>query len=401
MNMLFTRETAKPDTQVLASGAIASAGSFWQRCLGRQSLKLPRSIIACIILPTLAAVLYYGLIASGQYVAEARFAVRSSEPVASDLLGTLTGIPGQGGSSQDSYAVRDYILSREGIEAISQHHDVRAIFSRPGTDWLSRLNTNAPIEDVVEYWAKMIDVTFEPTTGISSLRVRAFTPQDAETLAKALLAEGEILVNRLSERARRDALSFAEAEVERAEKRLGGARRQLTEFRNQRQMLDPARAAEGRLGLLASLESDVARAQAEFSTLRSYMHASAAPIVSLESRIAALKDQIKVEERKLASRQANGADLMSTVVADYEQVSGEHGFAERAYVSALTGLEAARAEALRQSRYLVSFVQPRLPEDATRPRRLLAVVTVFFSACVLWGLGALGVAAIKDHSGWV
>ncbi|HOT83636.1 MAG TPA: hypothetical protein PLQ12_10095, partial [Candidatus Defluviicoccus seviourii] len=61
----------------------------------------------------------------------------------------------------------------------------------------------------------------------------------------------------------------------------------------------------------------------------------------------------------------------------------------------------ARAEALRQSRYLVSFVQPRLPEDATRPRRLLAIVTVFCSACVVWALGALGVAAIKDHSGWV
>ncbi len=396
MNMLYPGDAMASDARPPLASLPSPARRGWDRLR-----RLPRSLIACVVAPTLVAALYYGLIASGQYVAEARFAVRSSEPVASDLLGTLTGIPGPGGSSQDSFAVRDYILSREGIEAISQHLDVRAIFRRDGTDWLSRLSADAPIEDVVEYWAQMIDVIFEPATGISTLRVRAFSPEDAQTLAAALLTEGELLVNRLSERARRDALSFAEAEVERAEQRLTEARRQLTEFRNQRQMLDPARAAEGRLGLVSSLEGEVSRAQAELSTLRSYMHPSAAPIVSLESRIGALKDQIRVEERKLASRQANGLELMSTVVADYERVSGEHGFAERAYLSALTGLEAARAEALRQSRYLVSFVQPRLPEDATRPRRLLAIVTVFCSACVVWALGALGVAAIKDHSGWV
>ncbi len=396
MNMLYPGDAMASDARPPLASPPSPARRGWDRLR-----RLPRSLIACVVAPTLVAALYYGLIASGQYVAEARFAVRSSEPVASDLLGTLTGIPGPGGSSQDSFAVRDYILSREGIEAISQNLDVRAIFRRDGTDWLSRLGADAPIEDVVEYWAQMIDVIFEPATGISTLRVRAFSPEDAQTLAAALLTEGELLVNRLSERARRDALSFAEAEVERAEQRLTEARRQLTEFRNQRQMLDPARAAEGRLGLVASLEGEVSRAQAELSTLRSYMHPSAAPIVSLESRIGALKDQIRVEERKLASRQANGLELMSTVVADYERVSGEHGFAERAYLSALTGLEAARAEALRQSRYLVSFVQPRLPEDATRPRRLLAIVTVFCSACVVWALGALGVAAIKDHSGWV
>lgn len=396
MNMLYPGDATVTDARPPLASPPSDERRGWDRLR-----RVPRSILACIVAPTLLAALYYGLIASGQYVAEARFAVRSSEPVVSDLLGTLTGIPGQGGSSQDSYAVRDYILSREGIVAISQHLDVRAMFGRDGTDWLSRLGADAPIEDVVEYWAQMIDVIFEPTTGISTLRVRAFTPEDAQALAAALLAEGELLVNRLSERARRDALSFAEAEVERAEQRLTEARRQLTEFRNQRQMLDPARAAEGRLGLVASLEGEVSRAQAELSALRSYMHASASPIVSLESRIVALKDQIRVEERKLASRQTNGSELMSTVVADYERVSGEHGFAERAYLSALTGLEAARAEALRQSRYLVSFVQPRLPEDATRPRRLLAIATVFCAACVVWALGALGLAAIKDHSGWV
>ena len=379
-------------------GGMSVVPQPWHRRLLRC---LPRSLWAFVVAPTLLAALYFGAIASDQFVAEARFAVRGNEPVAADVLGALTGIPGQGSSAADAYIVHDYILSREGLESLGRHFDIRAAFGHADIDWWSRLAADAPIEDVIDYWQAMVGVAFEQSSGISTLKVRAFSPQDAKALADALLIEGEALVNRLSERARRDALAFAENEVRRAEARLGEARHAITEFRNQRQILDPARTAEGKLGLVSELEAELARAQTERTTLRSYMHPGTAPIVSLESRIGALKDQLSVEQRRLASRQPQGGDVMSTLVADYQKVLAEQEFAERLYTSALTGLEAARAEAVRQHRYLVTFVAPRLPEDSTRPRRLLAVVTVFVGACVLWGLGALTVAAVKDHSGWV
>ena len=370
----------------------------WHRRLWR---KVPRSVLACIVLPTLVAGLYFGVIASDQFVAEARFAVRGSEQTPTDFLGALTGLPGQGSSAADAYIVHDYILSREGLEAIAKHLDIRTIFGRSDIDWFSRLGRDAPIEDVLEYWQGMISVAFEPSSGISTLKVRGFSPQDSKALAEALLTEGEALVNRMSERARHDALAFADTEVRRAEVRLEDARQAVTDFRNQRQVLDPTRSAEGKLGLVAELEGQLARAQTERTALRAYMHPNAAAIVSLDNKISAIKDQLAQEQRQLASRQPQDSDVMSALVADYQKLLGEQEFAERLYTSTLTGLEAARAEALRQHRYLVTFVAPSLPEDSTRPRRLLAIFTVFVGACVCWGLGALTVAAVKDHSGWV
>jgi capsular polysaccharide transport system permease protein len=362
--------------------------------------KIPRSIAVCVVLPTLLAAAYFGLIASDQYVAEAHFAVRGNEPAAPDLLGTLTGVSG-GGSAADAYAVRDYILSREGFEAVAGRIDVRSLFARPEADWPARLDPDAPIEDIVRYWNRRVGLAYEPTTGISTLTVTAFTPDDAVALAEALLAEGERLVNRMSERARGDALAFADAQVKHAEQRLVAIRARITEFRDQSQLLDPARMAEGKLGIVAELETELARAQAELGTLQAFMQSTAAPIVTIENRIVALKAQIGAEQRKLASRQSGDDTPFSAVMADYQRLLGEQEFAERAYVSALTSLEVARTEALRQHRYLVSFVSPRLPERPMFPRRALSTLVVLLVASIVWGVGALTVAAIKDHTGRV
>src|SRR6478609_3158305 len=61
--------------------------SWWRR-------RLPMlAFAACVLLPSLAAILYYGLIAADQYVAEARFTVRNGEVPKLDTLGALTGMP--------------------------------------------------------------------------------------------------------------------------------------------------------------------------------------------------------------------------------------------------------------------------------------------------------------------
>ncbi|HYN39899.1 MAG TPA: hypothetical protein VES39_11675, partial [Rhodospirillales bacterium] len=111
-------------------------------------------------------------------------------------------------------------------------------------------------------------------------------------------------------------------------------------------------------------------------------------------------EQIIAERRRLASSFSDG-EAMSDVLAAYEQVVAEQEFAELAFRAAQTALEKARIEALRQHRYLVTPVPPRLAEEALYPRRLRSTATVFVCALVAWGIGVLAVAAVKDHAGWV
>ena len=75
---------------------------------------LMRSFLLGVALPTLVGAVYFGLLASDVFVSETRFAIRTSDDsAASGLLATMLGPQGSGASGDDSYIVRDYILSRD------------------------------------------------------------------------------------------------------------------------------------------------------------------------------------------------------------------------------------------------------------------------------------------------
>ena len=88
------------------------------------------------------------------------------------------------------------------------------------------------------------------------------------------------------------------------------------------------------------------------------------------------------------------------VMADYERLMVDREFSEKRYLSALTSLEAARIRAEGQSRYLVAFSPPTLPEESVWPRRLPFTMLVFAGATLLFGIVSLVVAAIREHAGF-
>jgi hypothetical protein len=73
------------------------------------------------------------------------------------------------------------------------------------------LFTSDSHEGLFSHYERLVSADFDSTTGVSTLKVQAFSPEDARRLTKALLDDAEALVNRLNERARRDAISIAEA----------------------------------------------------------------------------------------------------------------------------------------------------------------------------------------------
>ena len=71
--------------------------------------------VFAVLIPTLVATVFYGLIASDTFVSEARFVVRSPQRPQFSGLGALL----QGGSfsraQDDTYSVHDYVLSRDAL----------------------------------------------------------------------------------------------------------------------------------------------------------------------------------------------------------------------------------------------------------------------------------------------
>jgi capsular polysaccharide transport system permease protein len=377
---------------VAAGPKIADIGISRRRRGGRRWRAL--SAILVIAVPVTVASIYYGLIASDQYVSEVRFSVRGKETQNTDALGLLTGFPVTQATS-DSYVVADYIKSRELLDELSRSIDLRAMYSKREVDWFARFDATQPIEELVDYWRWMVNVRFDSTSGTIAVGIRAFTPEDAQLIAERILSASAGLVNRLSAEARQDAVRNAEEDVHRMEERLAKARVQLEEFRGSHQIIDPVRSAAGRQELDSKLQAELIQLRSELAATTRFLTPSAPSAVVLAAKIASVEGELtRVRAERMPTREKGP---MPEMLTQYDEIETEHQFAEKAYALALASLERTRSEADRRQRFLSVYVSPSLAEEALYPRRLGMIAVITICATMLWGIGLLIVLGVRDH----
>jgi capsular polysaccharide transport system permease protein len=355
------------------------------------------SFVVVVLVPVALAAVYYFLVAADQYVAEFRFALRTVEPVRGEIGGILQGSIAPSPIGVDSYAVVQYLGSRDVIDDLGKTLDLREMFSRPEADWLARLDPPVSIEELVRYWKSQVDAFYDITNGTIVVRARAFRPDDALQLAQATLASAERLVNDLSARARHDTMSSSEKEVRRAERRLKTALARLREFRDREGVIDPRKTADATQALAGRIRDEIVRADTELSTVKHYMRADAPSVRMLEARIQSLQTQLRSVESEVTDTQKSQSEVLSRVMGLYEQLESARNFAEKAYQHALEALDRARMNADRQQVYIAGFVQPSLPEEALYPRRFRNVGIALLLCCAVWLIGAFIVQTAREH----
>ena len=355
------------------------------------------SFVIVVLIPAAFAAAYYFFIASDQYVAEFRFALRAVEPARNEMGGIFQGNIAPSPVSVDSYAVVQYLGSRDVIEDIGKTLDLREMFSRAEADWLARLDLSASIEELVRYWKSQVDAFYDISNGTIVVRARAFAPEDALRLAQAILASAEQLVNDLSARARRDTLRNSEREVHRAERRLKTALARLREFRDREGIIDPRKTADATQALAGRIRDEIVRTDTELATVKHYMRSDAPSVRMLEARMQSLQSQLRSVESEVTDTEKSRSEVLSRVMGTYEHLDSERTFAEKAYQHALEALDRARMNADRQQVYLAGFVQPSLPEEPLYPRRLRNVGIVLLLSCAVWLIGAFVVQTVREH----
>jgi capsular polysaccharide transport system permease protein len=350
-----------------------------------------------VIAPTLVAVLYYGVIASDVYVSEAQFIIRSTNKASTNALGSFLQTVGLVRSQDDTFSVQTFIMSRDAVRQLEERNNLRGVLARQEGDFVNRFPSlfgSDRFEQLYKSYQSFVSVIFDSTTGISTLRVRAFRPDDAQGIATAILEYGETLVNRLNDRARQDSIDVAKREVALSEERVTKAQTALTTYRLRTSMLDPTTASNAALELVSKLSVELAATQAQIAEV-----AKATPnsphIASLRNRVAALEGQITEERRKIVGDN----DSIALKIAEYERLALERQFADRALASSIGSLETARIEAQHKQLYLERVVEPNLPDYALYPRRLLSIFITLVSCLIVYGIVWLISAGFREHAG--
>lgn len=369
-----------------------------RRSKTRERLYRHRWFALFVLLPTVAAGLYYGAIASPIYVSQSTFVIKSpgQKAMPTVSLANLVQTSGLSSGQEQTKEVLQYIRSRNAVRDLEAKTDLRARFSSRGADFLSRfprLLGDSSFESFYRYYGSMVGADFDQESGLAVVEVRAFTPQDAYEINGRLLDLSEALVNRLNQRAEGHGIAEAEQRVAQAEQRLRNARIALSAYRNQQQLIDPGKQATGVLEVSNKLVSEQATLQAQLDLMLRVAPRNPA-IPSLRNRIAAVGREIAAQNGRAVGTPSGIASKLST----YEKLNVEQEFATQMLTAANTALEQARTEAQKQQFYVERVVEPNLPDDSTLPHRLKRVLVIFAASLCLYFVGWMLIVGILEHA---
>ncbi|WP_155886568.1 hypothetical protein [Acidovorax sp. JHL-3] len=367
---------------------------------GSQSLKkrfsgINRLFLLTVAVPTMLATLYFGLMASDVYVSESRIVVRSPDRQVATGLGALLKGAGFSRAQDDSYTVRDYVLSRDALKEIDDTLSVGKSFASDSVDRVSRfggLDFDTSFEALHRYYQKKVDIQQDSASSITTLTVRAYAAQDAQNINQKLLELSEGLVNRLNERGRQDLISSAASEVAEAEAKSKSAALALSTYRNAKGVVDPERQATVQLQQVAKLQDELIATKTQLAQLKAFTPQNP-QIPALQTRASTLQAEMAAETTKVT-----GGELsLANKAAEYQRLALEREFADKQLASALASLEQARSEAQRKQVYIERIAQPSLPDVALEPRRLRSILATFVLGLVAWGILSMLLAGVREH----
>lgn len=352
---------------------------------------------AIVGLPTLLAGVYFFAIASDLYLSEVKFLVRGPAKAPTGSISAMLSSAAVSSVSEDTFAVHEYLLSRDAVRRLEREDDLRSLLSRPEGDLITRFPGyqfwRSDFEALYKAYSRFVSVEIDSTSGVSTLHVKAYRPEDALRIAQALLGFSEQLVNALNERARHDALAVFQREVDGMEQRIGNIQAQLTAYRVKEKMLDPKSASAGPIELLAQMNAQLANSKAQLAeVIKNSPNSPQIPLV--RTRIAALEKLILEERAKITG----DTNSVATALGEYERLDVQRMLAEKQLASAFTSLEAARIEAQRQQLYLETIAQPNLADYPLYPRRVVSFATVLVTCLLAYGIAWLLVASVREHA---
>jgi capsular polysaccharide transport system permease protein len=351
-----------------------------------------------VLLPVLAASLYYGLWASDQYAAEIRLSVRQAqEPVVTDdVLAMLTKGMAAGTTGREPYLVANYVRSRNILEELDRQVHLRALYSKPQADFFARFDAQDSSEYLWDYWQKMATVSVDRLSGLIMVRVLAFTSDDAFVIATAVQRNAERMVDQAAQTARTDTLRLAEEDLSRARQRYIDSLVALRQVREGEQTVDPEKTINASAATLLGAIRQKLELERDRDVNLKAVSPSAPQLKVMNQRIRALDDQIVLLNRSLTSQ--NEADRTAAdSISRFEERELQRRFSEKLMEISQGSYERARLEEARQHLYLTTVVGPIKPDKAEYPQRLRMIALVSICAVILWGITLLLIAAIKDH----
>jgi capsular polysaccharide transport system permease protein len=363
----------------------------------RHLLRLNLLFVGTVVVPTAIAIAYFGFLASDVYVSESKFVVRSPDKPAASGLGVLLKSAGFSNAGDEIFAAHEFVKSRDALRELNKNDAVEKAYGDTRISIFDRFNPlglDGSFEDLFDYYTSRVKIEYSPSSSITALTVRAYTPETAHRMNRRLLELSEATVNRLNARGRIDLIRVASDEVREAEMTARQAALALARYRNAQGVIDPERQATVQLQMISKLQDELIAARTQLQQLRS-MAPENPQIPLLEIRVNQLTKEIAGAQGQVAG----GSRSLSGSAAQYQRFQLEREIADRRLTGAMNSLQEAQNEARRKQAYVERIAQPSLPDEAKEPRRLRGIIATLVLGLIAWGIATILVAGVREHRG--
>lgn len=333
----------------------------------RRLALLAARLMAFVLLPTLIAGYYYYAVATPLYATHSEFVIQQANApqpaggAASLFSGTAMA------TSQDSITVQSYLQSREAMQRLDADHGFKAHFSEDRIDPLLRLAPDASDEAAYDLYQDMVQIGYDPTEGIVRMEVIAADPQVSAQFSRALIGYAEEQVDQLTRRMREDQMQGAREMMEEAELRMQEAQSRVVELQERYEVLSSDVEVSLLTNQISTLQSQLTQERLELQQLLSNPSPSEARVRPLERRIENLREEIASLRDSLTRNSGESASL-ARISSELAMAESDVQTRQMMLSQSMQQLEAARAEAGRQVRYLSMGVEPTAPDAPTYPR---------------------------------
>jgi capsular polysaccharide transport system permease protein len=343
-----------------------------------------------VVVPIVGTATYLFGFAADRFESQAVFVVRNPRQADGALLAgsgrNTTDVFAQAlpVASDDSFAVQEFILSRDAMRLAGEQLDLRHILAGPATDPLWHFPSifgDDTEEALYRTYLRHVDANYDFNTNISVLSVQAFSPADAQRLAAVLLGLSEDLVNRLNERGEQDAIRAAAVDVAQAREAAQRAINDMMAFRIRAKVVDPSGSANVLSKVLVTLLGELIDTRAQIDVIRTTAPRSP-QLVPLQAKADSIQRQVDNEKANIG----HGDAALAPQIAEYERLDLASKFADQALMGALASQERAREQAERKQVYLDRIAAPATPDEARYPWRILDLLVVVLAAGLLFAL---------------
>lgn len=343
----------------------------------KRAYKALYRLLLFVLIPTMIAAIYHLFFASQLYESEAKFTV---------YIGAME-------ASHHDLTAQTYLQSREAFKRLNDEFQVIESYKSRKLDYFKRLRADASFEEAYQHYLQLLKLSFDPISGVSTLKIRATTGHKAKVYAVALLKYANEAINRVTQSLKSDQLNFAKQEIRTAETRVAVSRSMLVQLHKISEY--SAEKSSNMLNLKMQLEQELSKTRAQYNQLKGIMTPNSPQLIVLNDKINYLLSMIE-EQNKIAIEENTG-NAQSKESLIREHAFAEKAFAEDTYFSALKFLEAVRNDLLKQYHYLVVIVPPNLPETTDNNEKYYDILKTFAVLLSLYAIISLLLASIKEH----